>query len=122
MKCSSSILEMLVTLLQITTAFVMIYYFGFIKAFIFLFVAYVLFYLYITKVLNLYPLSTSDKILLGDTFFKRQQILTQLKFNNFSSEKMFEAIKERAFYNLPKLSSVLVYKFFNFYWKKSEKV
>lgn len=121
MKCSSSILEMLVTLLQITTAFVMIYYFGFIKAFIFLFAAYVLFYLYITKVLNLYPLSTSDKILLGDTFFKRQQILTQLKFNNFSSEKMFEAIKERAFYNLPKLSSVLVYKFFNFYWKKSEK-
>lgn len=121
MKCSNSIVELLVTLLQLMSFIAICYFYGFLIALLLSIVTYVLFYLYTVKFLELYPLSTSDKILLGDTFFKRQQILTQLKFNNFSAERMFEAIKERAFYNLPKLSAVLVYKYFNFYWKKSDK-
>lgn len=116
MKCSNSIVELLVTLLQLMSFIAICYFYGFLIALLLSIVTYVLFYLYTVKFLELYPLSTSDKILLGDSFFKRQQILTQLKFNNFSAERMFEAIKERAFYNLPKLSAVLVYKYFNFYW------
>lgn len=122
MECSNTLIESVVTIGQLAFAYSCFYYLGPLVGLITIVAVFLAFKLYTEYYLKMRPLTVEDKILLSDNFLKKQQVLVEHECDkDFNLDKIVEAIKFRAFAQIPKLSFVLTYKFFNFYWIKSNK-
>mmetsp|Transcript_30316 Transcript_30316/g.31547 ORF Transcript_30316/g.31547 Transcript_30316/m.31547 type:complete len:496 (-) Transcript_30316:67-1554(-) len=121
MECSNSFIEATVTVCQGFFTYYSFYTFGFFPGLCLLITTLLAYRLFLKYIMLLEPLTQTDKILLSDNFLKKQNVLIQLNLENFNTQKLTEALINKAFLKMPKLSKVIVYKFFEFYWKKSDK-
>jgi len=119
MECSNTFIEAVISILEVSSLTYSIYLYGYIKGIALIGLIYTLYCLFVRYVLNLHALTYGDKILLSDNFYKTQVILAQVILENFNTDRMYEAVYERTFKKIPKLTYVLTYKFFNFYWKET---
>lgn len=119
MNPASVVTESLITVMQISCIYYLYLEYGIILALVASISAIIAYSYFIKSYLKLIPLKPSDKILLGFHFFERQTILIKFELENLDLENMQKIFIERAFRKVDKLSSRLVYKFFDFYWEKS---
>lgn len=119
MKESNLYLESFLLIIQIAMLVVFIKIFGFIIG-ILLFIKLVFtFKLFMKCIMKLEQLKVGDKLLLSHLLSEKQNILVEMKFENYSESELIDIIKNKGFRKIEKLSYKLVYKFFNFYWEKS---
>lgn len=121
MECSNTIAELIISVVQITSVVVSFVYFEWWVALLLVVACFGGFSLFVRYILKLEPVKSNDKMLLSDDFFKRQLILVSIELDNFNAEAIYTKLSTLAFGKIQKLSSHLVYKFFNFYWEKSPK-
>lgn len=121
MPCANGYIEFLVTITQFTVAYLLVHYLGYIFGILVIISIMFFWKVYTEHILEMVPLTSSDKNLLSSDFFQRQNILSQLEIENFNSESLYKEIYEKAYMRVPKMRTVLKYKYFNFYWAKSNK-
>lgn len=119
MKESNIYLESGLLIFQILTLCLLISKCGYIFGFL-IFIKLVFSYkLFMKCIMKLEQLKVGDKLLLSDKLSEKQNILVEMKFENYSEIDIVNLIKEKGFKKIEKLSCRLVYKLFNFYWEKS---
>lgn len=120
MECSNPYIELTVTIGQLLFGFACFYFLKFWLGFLAIISTVIAFKVLTEIILKMHPLTVNDKILLSDNFFLTQSIFVQLDIENFNTQRIIEGLTN-AFTQVPKLSYILAYKFFNFYWIKSNK-
>lgn len=119
MKDSNTVAELCVTLAQLAFIIFSFCKFHFAIAFCIIIGVFLSFNLFVRYILKLEPLRSNDKLLLGDDFLDRQLIMASCEIENFNAQAIYERLANLAFARIEKLRVVLTYKFFNYYWTKS---
>ena len=119
MKCSNDLFEIFVILTQGSIITCLFLYLKWYLAIAVIIGIYILWNIYTKKILGYIPLTTADKILLGDDFFKRQLLMIEMEIENFNKNSLREVLINKGFKDHKKLSYKLIYSYFNFYWRPS---